>query len=84
MDRKKTSYCVFLNLKKAIDTLDHESMLAKLECLGFRVNIFELLNAYLSDSKQHLHVDGLIRRSNSSHAAYHKDQCSDPCCFAIY
>ena len=84
MDRKETSCCVFLNLKKSIDTLDHESMLAKLECLGFRIIIVELPNAYLSDRKQYLHVDGLIRRANPSNAAYHKGHCSEPSCFAVY
>ena len=58
MDRKETSCCVFLDLKKAFDTLDHKIMLAKLETFGFRGRVFELLKSYLSDRKQYLHVDG--------------------------
>ena len=59
MDRKETSCCVFLDLKKAFDTLDHEIMRAKLESSGLRGRVFELLKSYLSDRKQNLHVDGL-------------------------
>ena len=58
MDRRETSCCVFLDLKKAFDTLDHKIMLAKLESFGCRGTVFELLKSYLSDRKQYLHVDG--------------------------
>ena len=49
---KTNSMGVFLNFRKAFDTVDHEILLQKLGSLGVRGNICALMASYLADWKQ--------------------------------
>ena len=49
----------FLDLKKAIDTLDHTILLSQLERLGCRGNCLTWLISYLSDRHQRFEVNGV-------------------------
>ena len=57
MDQKQSSCCIFLDLKKAFDTLDHVILLSKLESFGFRGRVLTLLKSYLNNRKQFLQLD---------------------------
>ena len=50
---------VFLDLKKAFDTLDHRLLLEKLTALGFSKASVQWFNAYLTDRLQSVVVNGL-------------------------
>ena len=54
---KIPSVCVFLDLKKAFDTLDHEILLDKLQRYGFRGPIFSVLSSFLRNRHQFLQVE---------------------------
>ena len=45
--------CVFLDLSKAFDTVNHKILLKKLRTYGIQGNIYEMLINYLNDRKQY-------------------------------
>ena len=57
-DQQVASFCVFLDLKKAFDTIDHEILILKLENMGLRGHVSALLKSYLSDRYQYTQVNG--------------------------
>ena len=50
---------LFLDLKKAFDTVDHEILLRKLEYYGVESTTIERFRSYLSNRQQVCHVDGV-------------------------
>ena len=54
---KIPSVCVFLDLRKAFDTLDHKILFDKLHRYGFRGPIFFLLSSFLQSRYQFLQIE---------------------------
>ena len=56
----KTQYTglIFLDLKKAFDTVSHSILLQKLEHYGIRGNMLDLFTSYLSEHKQYVSING--------------------------
>ena len=52
LDRGKIVRGVFIDFKKAYDTVSHDILLQKLEAYGIKNNIYELIKSYLSNRKQ--------------------------------
>ena len=48
---------VFLDFRKAFDTVDHEILLQKLHSLGVRGNVYALMASYLTERKQFVNVN---------------------------
>lgn len=58
MDSGKIPICVFLDLSKAFDTLDHDILSHKLNYYGVKGNASKLLNDYLTGRNQYVDFDG--------------------------
>ena len=56
-DAKKISIDVFIDLKKAFDTVNHDLLIDKLEYYGIRGIAQEWLKSYLKDRKQFVQID---------------------------
>ena len=54
----KSTIGVFIDLSKAFDTIDHTTLLSKLECYGIRGIAHDLLRSYLSNRYQLINIDG--------------------------
>ena len=54
LESKKYSVALFIDLKKAFDTLDHNVLLDKLEYYGFRGSSFNWIKSYLSQRFQYV------------------------------
>ena len=55
----RSQLCIFLDLKKAFDTIDHSLLLEKLYCLGICGPACELLKSYLTNTLQCVCIKGL-------------------------
>ena len=57
-DNKKHAIGVFIDLKKAFDTVDHRILIKMLEHYGVRGAASDWLKSYLSNRKQFVNIDG--------------------------
>ena len=51
-DKKGTNFSVFLDIKKAFDTIDHRILLQKLECYRIREEELKFFSSYLQNRRQ--------------------------------
>ena len=52
LEKKQKACCIFLDFAKALDTVNHEILLTKLEYYGVRDIAHELMKSYLSEQLQ--------------------------------
>ena len=58
IEDKKFGCGVFIDLKKAFDTVNHQILLKKLEHYGIRDKALLWFSSYLTDRKQYVHLNG--------------------------
>ena len=58
LDNKKFGCGLFIDLKKAFDTVNHDILLTKLEHYGIRDISLQWFKSYLTDRKQYVSIDG--------------------------
>lgn len=56
IDRKKYSVGIFIDLKKAFDTMDHTILLKKIEKYGIRGPALNWIESYLTNRKQYVQL----------------------------
>ena len=58
MDGKKITELIFLDLRKAFDTVSHDILLQKSRHCGVGGVVHNLLKSYLSGRKHFVHING--------------------------
>ena len=59
LDKKKYTIGVFIDLRKAFDTIDHKLLLNKLDHLGIRGIVNDWLGSYLNDRRQFVEINNI-------------------------
>lgn len=60
LDGGRPSLCVFVDLAKAFDTVNHSILLEKLEMFGFRGRAHSLLRSYLTNRQHQVRIGGNV------------------------
>lgn len=84
LDNKKPGLCVFLDLKKAFDTISHEQMLNSLNRIGIRGKVYKLFESYLTCRKQCVKCCGLISDVRTTSWGIPQGTVLGPILFLIY
>ena len=84
LDKGKTPFCVFLDLSKAFDTINHSILLHKLNYYGFRKGSLNLLNSYLSNRKQYVQFGGTKSSLSNIMTGVPQGSILGPLLFIIY
>ena len=84
MDEGRASGVLFLDLRKAFDSVHHQTLLSKLKCIGFTTESVEWFESYLLGRKQVTKINGKL--STESEVTYGVPQGSilGPLLFSIY
>ena len=58
LNYRGSSHCLFLDFAKAFDSVPHQRLLLRLECLGIRGNLLSWFRSYLTNRFQRVVVNG--------------------------
>lgn len=84
LSNNKLAVVVFLDIRKAFDSVNHSILLAKLYDYGFRGRIHKLLKCYLSDRQQRVVIDGFVSSAESVVAGIPQGSVIGPSLFSLY
>ena len=84
IDRGYVNAVVFLDLKKAFDTVDHSILLSKLYLYGVKGIAYELLSSYLENRTQKCAVNGVLSKSCTSTFEIPQGTILGPLLFVLY
>ena len=75
IDKGKFGCGIFIDLRKAFDTVNHNILLLKLEHYGIRGNMLNWFKSYLSNRKQYIFLNGESSEVKDKHVEYLRDLC---------
>ena len=84
IDNGKFGCGIFIDLKKAFDTVNHKILLSKLEHYGVRGNILKWFESYLTDRKQYVFYNGISSTTKSLSCGVPQGSVLGPLLFLIY
>ena len=84
MDLGKLVGLVFIDLKKAFDTVDHSILCKKLQLYGVQQRELSWFKSYLSNRKQFCRVNGVDSKIEDKEIGVPQGSCLSPLLFLIY
>ena len=84
MDRKMFNLVVFLDLKKAFDTVNHDILVRKLELFGITGNALSMIKYFLTDRKQKCQLGDVITSESSVTCGIPQGSILGPLLFVLY
>ena len=84
VDNKKANFVLFLDLKKAFDTVDHEILISKLAKYGITSNENNQFRSYLTNRSQYCSIDGQVSDIMETEFGTPQGSCLGPLLSIIY
>ena len=84
IDEGKFGCGIFIDLKKAFDTVNHKILLTKLEHYGVRGSILKWFESYLTDRKQYVFLNGVKSDVASMSCGVPQGSVLGPLLFLLY
>ena len=84
LDGKQYALRIYLDLKKAFDTVDHGILLSKLETYGFRGHVNDFIRSYLSNRKQFTIINGYCSSQRGINVGVPQGSVLGPHFFLLY
>lgn len=75
---------VYIDLSKAFDTIPKDIILRKLDRYGFRANVNNFINSYLTDRKMYVSVNGCDSANSTINIGLPQGSVSAPWLFSLY
>ena len=60
MDKGLHTGMISVDLQKAFDALDHDVLLEKIECMGFKISVIKWSKSYLPNRKSLVMLEGVF------------------------
>ena len=84
IDHKQVNLAIFLDLKKAFDTVDHKILFEKLEAYGVRELAGNWFRSYLEDRQQYCKLNCYESRAKTTTCGIPQGSCLGPLLFIVY
>ena len=84
IDQGNYNIAVFVDLKKAFDTVNHEFLLNKLRHYGMDNTELKWFTSYLTDRKQYTVADGAMSSESNINHGVPQGSCLGPLLFLVY
>ena len=84
MNKGQFTFCLFIDLKKAFDTVNYDILLSKLENYGFRGVVNDWFKSYLIGRRQYTTVNGYISDSHQTLCGVPQGSVLGPLLFLLY
>ena len=84
VDKSKYMAVVYIDLKKAFDTVDHDIPLRKLNFCGLKGKELNWFRSYLTNRRQCCKVNGRISATDSITCGVPRGNCLGPLLFLVY
>ena len=84
LDNNQIPFCLFLDLSKAFDTLDHIILIAKLKYYGLDESAITWFQSYLCNRFQYVEIDGIKSEPRRVNTGVPQGSILGPLLFIIY
>lgn len=84
VDKNKPTMCIFVDLAKAFDTVNHDILVEKMRKYGFRGAANSLIRTYLHNRSQCVRIDGILSSSEAVTCGIPQGTVLGPVLFNLY